>query len=91
MDEKYSANGYIRLWIPFDLNMDGSITSTDMILVGTPDLQSLYSWVPTTETAFVPVEEEAGARSSSVKSLKHKKGAKLNVKLPEKAKKMIRK
>lgn len=79
-------------WISFDINMDGTLSTQDMILVATPDMSTLYYWANTSDTRFVPYDGEASARKASgLKSLKGKKGAKLNVKLPAKAKAQIHK
>lgn len=66
----------------FDINMDGTLTSTSLILVGTPDNSSLYYWVNASQTTFVPA---SAARAMSAKTGKiSKKGAKLNAKLNKK-------
>ena len=67
----------------FNINMDGSMTSDELILIGSPDMQNLYYWLQSSETNFVPAGEQAVAkRASAVKA--GKKGAKLNKQLTAK-------
>jgi hypothetical protein len=61
----------------FDINMDGKLTSQELILVGSPDMQNLYYWVNASQTVFEPVA--SAKRAGIVKG--GKKGAKLGVKL----------
>ena len=61
----------------FDINIDGTLTSNELILVGTPDLKTLYYWARTSETVFVPMANGVSKRASAFKG--SKKGAKLNV------------
>ena len=73
----YSASGGDD--IAFDINTDGTLTSTDLILVGSPDLVSLYYWFNASQTTFVPVANQA--RSFNVVNRKAtKKGAKISSK-----------
>lgn len=61
----------------FDINMDGKLTSQELILVGSPDMQNLYYWVNASQTVFEPAA--SAKRAGIVKG--GKKGAKLGVKL----------
>ena len=65
--------------IAFDINTDGTLTSTDLILVGSPDLQSLYYWFNASQTTFVPVANQARS-FNAVNGKAAKKGAKINSK-----------
>ena len=67
--------------IVFDINTDGTLTSTNMILVGSPDLQTLYYWFNASSTTFVPAKAADASRSFSkrAKATKvAKKGVKIN-------------
>ena len=61
----------------FDINIDGTLTSDELILVASPDLKNLYYWARTSETIFVPLTNAAAKRATAFKG--SKKGAKLNV------------
>jgi hypothetical protein len=65
--------------IVFDINTDGTLTSTDLALVGSPDLKNLYFWFNSSLSTFVPVKADASRSMSSYKKT-GKKGAKLNKK-----------
>jgi hypothetical protein len=64
--------------IAFDINTDGTLTSTDLALVGSPDLEKLYYWFNSSLTTFVPATN--GSRGYSMATKAGKKGAKLNKK-----------
>lgn len=68
----------------FDINIDGTLTSNEMILAASPDLDNLYYWAKTSETIFVPVTDGAAKRASAFKG--SKKGAKMNASAKQLAK-----
>lgn len=66
--------------IVFDINTDGTLTTTDLALVGSPDLQNLYYWFNASSTTFVPAQAGGGSSRAlyATKSYKAgKKGTKL--------------
>ena len=77
----YDASGNGK--VTFDVNADGTLTSSDLFLVATPDMQTLYGYVSPSLTTFAPVKEAASARRAGSK-MKGRLGAKLNVKLNKK-------
>ena len=68
-----------KLGAPFTINADGTLSSEDLILVGSPDDEHLYYWVKSSETVF----QRSAATARGAKAKKHvsKKGKMLNVKL----------
>lgn len=66
--------------IAFEINTDGTLTSTDLILVGSPDLQSLYYWFNASSTTFVPVKAGSRALYSTASNKAGKKGGFINSK-----------
>lgn len=62
--------------IAFDINTDGTLTTTDLALVGSPDLQTLYYWFNASQTTFVPVANQARS-FNAVNGKATKKGAKI--------------
>ena len=62
--------------IAFDINTDGTLTSTDLALIGTPDLESLYFWFNASQTTFVPVASQSRS-FNAVNGKATKKGAKI--------------
>ena len=65
--------------IAFDINTDGTLTSTDLALVGSPDLQNLYYWFNSSLTTFEPVASQS-RNTSAIRSKAAKKGAKISKK-----------
>lgn len=64
--------------IAFEINTDGTLTSTDLILVGSPDMQSLYYWFNASSTTFVPVKAGSRALYSTASNKAGKKGGFIN-------------
>lgn len=66
--------------IAFDINTDGTLTSTDLALVGSPDLQNLYYWFNASLTTFAPAQAQARSFAALNGNKMGKKGAKINKK-----------
>ena len=66
--------------IAFDINTDGTLTSTDLALVGSPDMQNLYYWFNASLTTFAPAQAQARSFAALNGNKMGKKGAKINKK-----------
>lgn len=65
--------------IVFDINSDGTLTSTSIGFVASPDMQNLYGWDMPSETKLEPYKESS--QSARKAALKTRKGGKLGKKL----------
>lgn len=75
----------------FDINIDGSLSSTELILVATPDGQNMYYWLNASATSFVPAAASAPAKRGAKAGVKSgKKGAKVNARLTAKQRAALR-